>query len=253
MKPQPSHRPLRRRKRSHLPRGLQPVQPRTRRLHVERLEDRRLLAIGLDSALTLEALLSNLPTFVGPTPMPAETSSLGTAKAADGEIHGTVWSDYSGDGVRDATEPGMPGVTVFLDTNDNGLLNAGETTATTLPDDPATPGVDEAGSYQFTGLAAGNYAVMQVAPSVFQQTFPMTNSGLSSSIQVLKDGVGGVDGLYGANSVAVSPDGDYVYATGYDDKALVVFHRDVGTGQLTFGKCSRTGSVAWTGSAVPAG
>ena len=49
----------------------------------------------------------------------------------------------------------MTGVTVFLDSNDNGLLNTGETTTMTLPDDPSTPDIDEAGSYQFTGLAAG--------------------------------------------------------------------------------------------------
>ena len=30
-----------------------------------------------------------------------------------GEIHGTVWNDYNGDGVRDPGEPGMPGMTVF--------------------------------------------------------------------------------------------------------------------------------------------
>ena len=90
MTPQPLRRPLRRHQRLHQCRGLQPAQPRSRRLHVEHLEDRRLLAIGLDSAVTLEALLSNLRTFVGPMPMPAETSSLGAAKSADGEIHGTV-------------------------------------------------------------------------------------------------------------------------------------------------------------------
>ena len=101
----------------------------------------------------------------------------------------------------------------------------------TLPDDPATPDIDEAGSYQFTGLASGEYAVTEVVPSGFQQTFPKTILGF---VEVLKDGVGGVDGLSVAKSVAVSPDGSHVYATGYGDNALAVFHRDVATGQLTF-------------------
>ena len=59
-------------------------------------------------------------------------------------------------------------------------------------------------------------------------------TGQLTFLQVLKDGVNGVDGLDGANSVNVSPDGSHVYATGYYDDALAVFHRDVATGQLTF-------------------
>ena len=89
----------------------------------------------------------------------------------------------------------MTGVTVFLDSNDNGLPDDGETTFATLSDDPATPEIDEAGSYQFTGLAAGDYTVMEVVPSGFQQTAPKTIPGLLSFVEVLKDGVSGVDGL----------------------------------------------------------
>ena len=67
--------------------------------------------------------------------------------------------------------------------------------------------------------------------AVFQRNVA---TGQLTFVQVLKDGVGGVDGLYGANSVTVSPDGSHVYATGYSDNALAVFQRDVATGQLTF-------------------
>ncbi|RLE33528.1 MAG: hypothetical protein DRJ61_07050, partial [Acidobacteria bacterium] len=42
------------------------------------------------------------------------------------------------------------------------------------------------------------------------------------------------DGLAGANSVAVSPDGAHVYATGNLDDAVVVFERNAGTGALTY-------------------
>ena len=49
------------------------------------------------------------------------------------------------------------------------------------------------------------------------------------------DGVGGVDGLSGAQSVAVSPDGGHVYVAGsYGTTRLAVFARDVATGALTF-------------------
>ncbi len=40
------------------------------------------------------------------------------------------------------------------------------------------------------------------------------------------DGVAGVDGLAGAAAVAVSPDGDHVYAVGGSEDALAVFDRD---------------------------
>lgn len=49
-----------------------------------------------------------------------------------------------------------------------------------------------------------------------------------------QDGVGGVDGLDEANSVAVSHDGKSVYVAGYNDNALAVFDRDTATGALTF-------------------
>ena len=52
--------------------------------------------------------------------------------------------------------------------------------------------------------------------------------------QVLRDGVGGVDGLDGAIAVAVSPDGDHVYVAGFVDDAVAVFGRDGGSGELTF-------------------
>jgi len=49
-----------------------------------------------------------------------------------------------------------------------------------------------------------------------------------------QDGVGDIDGLNAATSVAVSHDGRYLFATGYTDKAVVAFARDQATGLLTF-------------------
>lgn len=53
-------------------------------------------------------------------------------------------------------------------------------------------------------------------------------------VEVQKNGIGGVDGLRGAWSVTVSPDGKHVYATGYRDDAVAVFSRNHTTGTLTF-------------------
>ncbi len=59
-------------------------------------------------------------------------------------------------------------------------------------------------------------------------------SGALSFGGFVKDGVAGVDGLDGAYSVAVSPDGKHVYAAGLNDDSLVVFSRNATTGALTF-------------------
>ena len=66
------------------------------------------------------------------------------------EIHGTKFEDLDGDGVWDkegpGAEPGLPGVTVFLDLDQDGRLDEGEPSTVTAAD----------GSYSFTGLAPGD-------------------------------------------------------------------------------------------------
>jgi 6-phosphogluconolactonase (cycloisomerase 2 family) len=51
---------------------------------------------------------------------------------------------------------------------------------------------------------------------------------------MVKDGVGGVDGLDYAYAVAVSPDGNYLYATGSTDDAVAIFARNSSSGALTY-------------------
>jgi DNA-binding beta-propeller fold protein YncE len=61
------------------------------------------------------------------------------------------------------------------------------------------------------------------------------NHGTLSFVESEVDGEGGVvDGLSGARSVAVSPDGKHVYVAGYWDHKVAVFVRDSSTGGLTF-------------------
>ena len=59
-------------------------------------------------------------------------------------------------------------------------------------------------------------------------------TGALTFIEAEVDGVNGVDGLDFASSVAISPDGANVYATGSDDDAVAVFARSAETGALTF-------------------
>ncbi len=68
------------------------------------------------------------------------------------QIHGTVWEDTNANGVRDSGELNLPDMTVFLDTNDDGVLDAAEDFAVT----------DGAGNYSFDSsydLPAGTYYV----------------------------------------------------------------------------------------------
>ncbi|MGH2668048.1 MAG: beta-propeller fold lactonase family protein, partial [bacterium] len=66
-------------------------------------------------------------------------------------------------------------------------------------------------------------------------------TGEVAFVEAELDGVGGVEGLGGASSVAVSPDGGHVYATGAADDAVAVFDRNAGTGALTFVEVERDG------------
>jgi hypothetical protein len=62
-----------------------------------------------------------------------------------GSIGNYVWNDTNGDGVQDATETGVAGVTVYL------LNAAGDTVATTT--------TDANGQYVFTNVPEGNYSI----------------------------------------------------------------------------------------------
>jgi len=83
-------------------------------------------------------------------------------------ISGAVFLDANGSGSRDAGEPGMPGVTVYLDVNNNGQFDppSGGTVG-----DPAAKS-DLAGNYTIQTIAAGTFSVRQVVPTGFVQTTP---------------------------------------------------------------------------------
>ena len=85
-------------------------------------------------------------------------------------ITGTVFADKNKDGIRNADEPGLAGTTVYLDLNNNAVLDAGEPSLLTSSDLFYTPAVNEAGTYAFTHLAAGNYVVRMVLPDTLSAT-----------------------------------------------------------------------------------
>jgi parallel beta-helix repeat protein len=74
---------------------------------------------------------------------------------SDGTIRGRVFEDRDGNlTFSNPPDVALAGRIVFLDTNNNGILNPGELTATT----------DANGLYQFTGQANGAYNVRTVVP-----------------------------------------------------------------------------------------
>lgn len=77
------------------------------------------------------------------------------------------------------------------------------------------------------------YAVGKVDNAVVAFERDMVTGELTF-LEYEKDGVNGVDGLDGATSIAVSPNGDRVLVAGEDDNALAVFRRDIVTGELHF-------------------
>jgi uncharacterized repeat protein (TIGR01451 family) len=68
-----------------------------------------------------------------------------------------------------------------------------------------------------------------------------STTGALTFMEVQKDGVGGVDGLFAAASVAVSPDGKHVYTASIGDDAVAVFSRNSTTGALTFVEAHQDG------------
>jgi len=97
-------------------------------------------------------------------------------------------------------------------------------------------GVDGLNGARFVTVSDdGNYVYVAAyyddAISVFERN---PETGGLTYIQLVKDGVNGVDGLNGANSFAISADGNFAYATGYADDAIVSFSRNPADGTLVF-------------------
>ncbi|MCP4697869.1 MAG: beta-propeller fold lactonase family protein [Gammaproteobacteria bacterium] len=69
----------------------------------------------------------------------------------------------------------------------------------------------------------------------------MPEYGILNFIETHKHGTGGVDGLLGPRSLALSPDEKNVYAAAFSSGAVVVFSRNTDTGNLTFVEAQKDG------------
>jgi hypothetical protein len=86
-------------------------------------------------------------------------------------IQGYKWHDLDGDGFFDPDEPGLPGQTVYLDLNRNGIWDANEIATITQADDPNTPS-NESGRFEFSNLRPGTYFVKTIQEQGFLAVFP---------------------------------------------------------------------------------
>jgi len=78
-----------------------------------------------------------------------------------------------------------------------------------------------------------------------------STDGSLSMIQRIEDNVAGVDGLRGAYSIGLSPDGNTLYVTGSEEDALAVFNRNVVSGQLNFVEIHKKGTGGIGNMAYP--
>ncbi|WP_287699209.1 putative Ig domain-containing protein [Microcystis sp. M046S2] len=98
-------------------------------------------------------------------------------------------------------EPALEGITVYLDSNNNGTFDNNEPSQIT----------DENGKYQFTGLEAGTYIVREVIPTDYKQTYPVQSSDNKGDgyadviLDYFNSGAGTFDEPYGVDNNGNSP------------------------------------------------
>ena len=90
-----------------------------------------------------------------------------------------VWNDLNGNGIQDANEPGIPGVTVTL----TGTTSTGQTVTLTTT-------TDASGMYIFDGLAPGTYKVTFGTPTGFTPT--VSNAGTNDALDSDADPITGM-------------------------------------------------------------
>ena len=73
-----------------------------------------------------------------------------------------VFNELNANGAIDSGDTGVSGVTVFIDSNNDGLLTTGE---------PQTQ-TDSGGNFSFAGLRPGAYHVIAISPNGWRQTLP---------------------------------------------------------------------------------
>ncbi|MEM9354479.1 MAG: SdrD B-like domain-containing protein, partial [Planctomycetota bacterium] len=132
---------------------------------------------GLNNLLIVPGSVVNDIDF---TIVPPAFSS-GSGGLIPGYILGSVYGDENESGVRDEDEVGLAGVTVYLDNNNSGTNDFGDTVTTTNAN----------GGYSFSDVPAGSVNVRVDIPGNFDQIVPIANGAFVASV----GGGGTVTGL----------------------------------------------------------
>ncbi|MDB5302334.1 MAG: Cna B-type [Phycisphaerales bacterium] len=123
--------------------------------------------------------LQDKPGFIDVTVATSDAPVVNLPEGTPSSISGTVFNDANHNGVRDAGELGVPGQSVFLDQNGNGILDAEvddpNTGAIITPAEPASV-TDASGGYSFANLPPGSYIVRFILPAGAQQISPASGS-----------------------------------------------------------------------------
>ena len=110
-------------------------------------------------AVTPDEFAPTTPTTVSATPGVAVNFGFNQVIA---NITGTVFVDNDGDGVRSATDSGLPGVFVYIDLDGDNRPDLGEPNTDSGPD----------GSYVLNFPGPGTFTIRDVVPAGFEQSFP---------------------------------------------------------------------------------
>ena len=97
------------------------------------------------------------------------------------KISGTKYEDLNGDVAKDSFDPGLSGWTIYLDANNNGVLDEGEQFRVT----------DAEGKYLFEELTPGTYTVREVLQTGWTQTAPV--KGFADVTLTVQDPIQTVD------------------------------------------------------------
>ncbi len=117
--------------------------------------DTTTLPAGITPTYDLNGIATPNKTSVVLTPGQARTD-VDFGYFGGASIGNTIYNDLDGDGTKAATDPGIAGVTVFIDLNADGIRQANEQFATT----------DASGTYLIAGITAGTYTVVVEASTL---------------------------------------------------------------------------------------
>ncbi|MEG4576420.1 SdrD B-like domain-containing protein, partial [Microcoleus sp. N3A4] len=98
---------------------------------------------------------SDVILFFGITSQSTVVNPITTTGTTSLSISGSRVNDINRNGIQDSGELGIANVTIFIDANNNGLLDAAERSTVT----------DASGNFKFTNLSQGNYTVTEMVPS----------------------------------------------------------------------------------------